>query len=1709
MKNFLISSFIIIPLFLFISFVPSFGESPLFPSGLIGAYFFDEGIGSITSDSSGNGLDGTLLNGPVWTSGYDGQGLEFDGIDDYVYMTSSIYTLTGGTLSLWFKKTGDGSGEDVIIGSVGGSGSSRAPTLYVPSSTLLWEFGSLVMQDSGQPIINDRWYHVAMTYDDNFNVSLYLDGVLVDSGTSANPQEFYEQVHIGHYGGWGNHFFQGVVDEVLIWDRPLSQEEVAQVFNAITPDPDTTPPSIPQSLSAIDISGNNVSLVWSGSTDPESGIAHYNIYRDGDILAGQTSAAFFSDSSVAPNQTYIYEVTAVNGEGLESLRSASVDVSTPTDLVPPLISNTTVSNVTSTSATITWNTDEPSISRIEYGIGTYDISEEDLVFKTTHSMTLEYLDPDTLYHFILIASDSSGNTATTEENSFSTHDTISLPSGLIGAYFFDEGIGSITSDSSGNGLDGTLLNGPVWTSGYDGQGLEFDGIDDYVYMTSSIYTLTGGTLSLWFKKTGDGSGEDVIIGSVGGSGSSRAPTLYVPSSTLLWEFGSLVMQDSGQPIINDRWYHVAMTYDDNFNVSLYLDGVLVDSGTSANPQEFYEQVHIGHYGGWGNHFFQGVVDEVLIWDRPLSQEEVAQVFNAITPDPDTTPPSIPQSLSAIDISGNNVSLVWSGSTDPESGIAHYNIYRDGDILAGQTSAAFFSDSSVAPNQTYIYEVTAVNGEGLESLRSASVDVSTPTDLVPPLISNTTVSNVTSTSATITWNTDEPSISRIEYGIGTYDISEEDLVFKTTHSMTLEYLDPDTLYHFILIASDSSGNTATTEENSFATTQLLQPPGIIPGGPILIISSITNPFAYYYSEILRAEGLNLFDVRDISEISLPIMQEYDIAILGEIPLSTDHIEMLTNWVYGGGNLITMRPDKKLANLLGLSATEATISEGYMLIDTSKNPGHGIVDSTIQFHGTADLYTISDAIAVASLYSDAENPIQNPAVTLREFSENGGNVAAFTFDLARSIVYTRQGNPEWVGQKRTGETTHPLGSVDLFYGASVSDPQIDWVNRDKISIPQADEQQRLLVNLIMYMNFNNKPIPRFWYFPRGEKAVIIMTGDDHGNGGTIGRFDQYMEYSPDGCVVEDWECIRSSSYIYPWTPISDEQAAEYTATGFEIGIHLNTQCSDWSLSMLDNYYTNQLDELISSFPSLPNPSSVRTHCVAWSDYASHAIINKKFNVRLDTNYYYWPDFWVSDSPGFFTGSGIPMRFSNVDGTLIDVYQATTQMTDQSGQNYPFTIDSLLSKALGSEGYYGAFTVNAHTDWVDSGISDLIIASALSHGVPVISGRQMLKWLDGRENSSFRSIEMVHDRLGFTIVKGDNSNGLQVILPVNSKMGRLSSVYYESNPINFTTEQIKGVEYGIFQIDNGHYEAVYEIDTTPPVISGLNVSSITSNSATISWSTNEPSTGSIEYGNEIGVYEEIAHSSQTLSNVHSVFLSGIESNTTYHFIVNAADISGNFYVSDDLTFSTHDTISLPSGLIGAYFFDEGIGSITSDSSGNGLDGTLLNGPVWTSGYDGQGLEFDGIDDYVYMTSSIYTLTGGTLSLWFKKTGDGSGEDVIIGSVGGSGSSRAPTLYVPSSTLLWEFGSLVMQDSGQPIINDRWYHVAMTYDDNFNVSLYLDGVLVDSGTSANPQEFYEQVHIGHYGGWGNHFFQGVVDEVLIWDRPLSNQELFELGNR
>ncbi len=610
-----------------------------------------------------------------------------------------------------------------------------------------------------------------------------------------------------------------------------------------------------------------------------------------------------------------------------------------------------------------------------------------------------------------------------------------------------------------------------------------------------------------------------------------------------------------------------------------------------------------------------------------------------------------------------------------------------------------------------------------------------------------------------------------------------------------------------VARNAAGSTATAATVSVTVANDSGPP---PSNtqPILLITKGSSPFSTYYEEILEAEGLNSYVTKSVSSVDLDTLNGFDVAILADMSLTDGQAAMFTNWVGSGGDLIAMRPDTKLAGLMGLSAAGSTLSDTYLRIDSSSGPGTGLVSETIQFHGTADRYTLNGATALATLYSNANQATSSPAVTTRSVGSNGGTASAYTFDLARSVVLTRQGNPDWAGRNVDG--VDGIQATEMFFGAN-GDP--DWNNLDKALIPIADEQQRLLANIITAVASDRKPIPRFWYFPREEKAVIVMTGDDHGTGGTKPRFDAHLSKSPPGCNVANWECVRSSSYISPYVnplfpQLTNAEAVAYQAQGFDLGVHFSTECAPWGTEQnLRDVYTLQSAGGRALWPGMLPQVSTRTHCVEWDDWATHARVKADNGIRFDTDYYFYPASWTQGRPGYFNGTGMPMRYADLDGSVIDVYQSATSVSDESGHDVPAAVSQMLDNALGANGYYAAVTANIHTDSTCGaciGQTDGTIAAAQARGVPVVSGRQMLDWLDARNSSSYESIRWSGGSLSFAITGG--ANGLTGMLPIGSPSGNLTSISRNGSNVAFSVTTIKGVRYALFSAATGSYSARY---------------------------------------------------------------------------------------------------------------------------------------------------------------------------------------------------------------------------------------------------------------------------------------------------------------
>ena len=707
-----------------------------------------------------------------------------------------------------------------------------------------------------------------------------------------------------------------------------------------------------------------------------------------------------------------------------------------------------------------------------------------------------------------------------------------------------------------------------------------------------------------------------------------------------------------------------------------------------------------------------------------------------------------------------------------------------------------------------------------------------------------------------------------------------------------------------------------------------PPPSSVGSPILVITDTSKPFTIYLGEIMLAEGLNMKTTMLIGAVSASALAPYDTIILGDIDLTDAQVTIFTDWVNLGGRLIAMSPDVtapgSLQSLLGLNgAACTTLSNAYWNIDTTVPPGQGIVTDTIQFHGDADNCVLSGATEVATLWSNISTSLSKPAVITRAVGSNGGQAAAFMFDLARSVVYTRQGNPLWAGDDRDGLA--PKRGNDLFYGAKTGDVQPDWVNLANAAIPQADEAQRLLVNMIQNMLIARRPIPHFWYLPRGEKVALMMTGDDHNSNASVGFFDTLKTNSTPGCVIANWECFRATAWMYTGNAMTNAQAVAYLADGFEMGVHVSNGCADWDATSLPTAYDsttpgdNSLPAFQAKYTGLPAQKTHRFHCIPWSDWSTHASVELARGIRLDENYYYWPSSWINNRPGFFTGSGFPMPFTDISGNILrngsqqPIYQATTHLVNETGTGYPPPgggtvvypdgIDTMLDRALGTEGYYGI--LGTHYD-ADSFSTQLLNCArynncasaqgARAGNVRLITALQALDWTDGKNASSFSNVSWnpVLKRLSFTVTQDSRAVGLTTLVPSVFGGASVSAVRQNGSSLSFSTETIKGISYKRFLSTGGPYE--YEVDyvadtTLPTAPTSLTTIANSPTQITLTWSGATDNVAVTRYrvercqGSGCSAFAEIA---QPIASPHQD--TGLTANTFYRYRVQSEDGVGN---------------------------------------------------------------------------------------------------------------------------------------------------------------------------------------------------------------------------
>jgi fibronectin type 3 domain-containing protein len=191
---------------------------------------------------------------------------------------------------------------------------------------------------------------------------------------------------------------------------------------------------------------------------------------------------------------------------------------------------------------------------------------------------------------------------------------------------------------------------------------------------------------------------------------------------------------------------------------------------------------------------------------------------------DTTPPVTPSAPTRVTSSSTGATITWIPTTD-NVGVAGYNIYRDGAVVA-QTANTKFVNTGLTPGDTYTYDVSAFDAQGNVSPQSETLTI-TLVDLTPPTVpKGLAVAGVTQTSVSLTW-----LASTGGGGVGGYRVlkgtSPSTIKVVDSSVPTTSYVDsevaPGTTYYYAVESYNLTGVSSAPSTTISATTLALPPP----------------------------------------------------------------------------------------------------------------------------------------------------------------------------------------------------------------------------------------------------------------------------------------------------------------------------------------------------------------------------------------------------------------------------------------------------------------------------------------------------------------------------------------------------------------------------------------------------------------------------------------------------------------------------------------------------------------------------------------------------------------------------------------------------------------------------------------------------------------------------------------------------------------------
>ena len=210
----------------------SLSSAKIDPETLSGVWLFNEGKGEDAEDLSSNGNDGELVGNPKWVNGKFGKALEFNGINHVDCGNPPSLNINGEALTLlaWVNPNTIAGLDAVIEKECGGSAGYN---LYLNGGRVHFRMfaNANVFSEPPEPVPTEKWTHICAVYDGS-SMKVYINGVVKDEDPNKGKITTNQiKLGIGTSISCGGRGFDGIIDEVAVFNTALTKDDVNEIMN--------------------------------------------------------------------------------------------------------------------------------------------------------------------------------------------------------------------------------------------------------------------------------------------------------------------------------------------------------------------------------------------------------------------------------------------------------------------------------------------------------------------------------------------------------------------------------------------------------------------------------------------------------------------------------------------------------------------------------------------------------------------------------------------------------------------------------------------------------------------------------------------------------------------------------------------------------------------------------------------------------------------------------------------------------------------------------------------------------------------------------------------------------------------------------------------------------------------------------------------------------------------------------------------------------------------------------------------------------------------------------------------------------------------------------------------------------------------------------------------------------------------------------------